>query len=313
MDYKLLKGHGVATGTDNYVVAKLSVTYLSLEDGLYYVDIPASNTGASDLKIDDFAPYEILSATGAALTGGELATRTHQFYYKKSTNKFHLLDSVDTTVVAHALGGADHTPDTLANLNSKITDATLDDASSPRTPVAHTHDAADIDSGTLDNARVAESNVTQHQAAIDHDQLANYDIAQHRIINDVGASTTEMWSSSKIDTELSAIESGVKIKNDVVTSTCGLGNITLSGEQVLNGVTTSASRVLVPDQTDKSENGIWVTGTPWTRATDYDGNPEGEVGNGDTIYVNSDAHMLPELSNLREQGLSFLKENNYLK
>lgn len=38
---------------------------------------------------------------------------------------------------AHALGGAGHTADTLANLNSKVSDATLDDSSATRTPSAH--------------------------------------------------------------------------------------------------------------------------------------------------------------------------------
>jgi hypothetical protein len=39
---------------------------------------------------------------------------------------------------AHALGGASHTADTLANLNTKVSDATLDDSSASRPPTAHT-------------------------------------------------------------------------------------------------------------------------------------------------------------------------------
>lgn len=37
----------------------------------------------------------------------------------------------------HSLGGGDHIADTLANLNTKLTDATLDDAGDPRDPTAH--------------------------------------------------------------------------------------------------------------------------------------------------------------------------------
>ena len=37
----------------------------------------------------------------------------------------------------HDIGGATHTADTLANLNSKVTDATLDDTNDPREPEAH--------------------------------------------------------------------------------------------------------------------------------------------------------------------------------
>ena len=66
----------------------------------------------------------------------------------------------------------------------------------------HTHAAADITSGTLADARVAQSNVTQHQAAIDHDALANFSADEHRTINDAGSATTDLWSASKITTEL---------------------------------------------------------------------------------------------------------------
>lgn len=45
---------------------------------------------------------------------------------------------------AHSLGGGDHSADTLANLNAKVSDATLDDASATRTPTAHTHGNADL-------------------------------------------------------------------------------------------------------------------------------------------------------------------------
>jgi hypothetical protein len=37
-------------------------------------------------------------------------------------------------VASHALGGAEHTADTLANLNTKVSDATLDDSSASRPP-----------------------------------------------------------------------------------------------------------------------------------------------------------------------------------
>ena len=37
------------------------------------------------------------------------------------------------------------------------------------------------------------------ESGIDHNVLANYDVGQHRIINDGGTSATELWSASKID------------------------------------------------------------------------------------------------------------------
>jgi hypothetical protein len=54
----------------------------------------------------------------------------------------------------HALGGADHSSDTLANLNGKVSDATLDDSGDARTPTSHatTHESGGsdtLDSGSL--------------------------------------------------------------------------------------------------------------------------------------------------------------------
>ncbi|RYC10081.1 SGNH/GDSL hydrolase family protein [Ciceribacter ferrooxidans] len=78
---------------------------------------------------------------------------------------------------------------------------------------------------------------------------------------------------SVIDGRIDAIESiatsGAQWKQPVAVSTTA--NITLSGEQTIDGITTSASRVLVKNNTTASQNGIWVTGSgAWTRATDAD-------------------------------------------
>lgn len=150
--------------------------------------------------------------------------------------------------------------------------------------ITHTHDTADITSGTFSDARIAESNVTQHESAINHNALANYNITEHRVINDFGSSTTELFSASKILALTAAISSGVQRKSNVQTTTKGLGNITLSGEQTLNGITTANSRVLVTDQTLGEENGIYITSTgAWVRSPDAD--QDVDVNNGLTTYV----------------------------
>src|SRR5688572_24316938 len=50
-------------------------------------------------------------------------------------------------------------------------------------------------------------------------------------------------------------------------------NITLFDEQTIDGIAVvEGDRVLVKDQTDASENGVYkVTPAGWTRATDFDG------------------------------------------
>jgi hypothetical protein len=119
---------------------------------------------------------------------------------------------------------------------------------------------------------------------ISHDNIADYDVAQHRIIDDVTPSTTTLYSGDKIEQIATSITSGLKVKPSVDTSTYGEGNITLSAEQTLNGLLTSTSDVLVVEQTLPEENGIYTTAAgAWTRRADYD--TDAEVNNGDLIYV----------------------------
>ena len=73
----------------------------------------------------------------------------------------------------------------------------------------------------------------------------------------------------------------VKVPCDAATT----ANITLSGEQTIDGVAcVTGDRVLVKDQTDSSENGIYVvdTGT-WDRARDWDGSYD--IVTGTFMYV----------------------------
>ena len=61
--------------------------------------------------------------------------------------------------------------------------------------------------------------------------------------------------------------------------TVATADITLNGEQTLQGVTTNASRVLCAAQTDPSENGIYVSGSgAWARAADADATGDFQYG-----------------------------------
>ncbi len=67
----------------------------------------------------------------------------------------------------------------------------------------------------------------------------------------------------------------------IVVST---SDLTLSGEQTIDGVLTSSTRVLVAGQTTASQNGLYVTDSgAWTRSTDLD--EDGDIVHGMTIYV----------------------------
>lgn len=66
-----------------------------------------------------------------------------------------------------------------------------------------------------------------------------------------------------------SVAAGLDVKPSVLCATTA--NVTLSGEQTLDGVLTSASRVLVKNQSAPAENGIYVSAAgAWTRATDMD-------------------------------------------
>ena len=66
-----------------------------------------------------------------------------------------------------------------------------------------------------------------------------------------------------------SVAQGLSTKSPVVCATTA--NITLSGEQTIDGVTTSGSRVLVKNQSTQSQNGIYVSASgAWARAADAD-------------------------------------------
>jgi len=174
--------------------------------------------------------------------------------------------------------------------------------SDPRDPNAHNHLLSDItDAGTaapldvpasgdaaagevvkgddtrLTNDRDPNAHAADHASGgadqVDHDTLQNYDIAQHRVINDGGTSSIELWSADKISSEISAVVQGLDLKDSV--ETVADTNVTLSGEQTINGVITSASRVGVTGQSDATENGIYTTGAgAWVRTADADDNDD---------------------------------------
>ena len=76
---------------------------------------------------------------------------------------------------------------------------------------------------------------------------------------------------------LEAADLQLDVKNSCQLATTA--NITLSGEQSIDGITTSSSRVLVKDQSTGSQNGIYVSNSSaWVRATDFDANAEVTAG-----------------------------------
>lgn len=82
---------------------------------------------------------------------------------------------------------------------------------------------------------------------------------------------------------LYGLNSSVAIKSPVAAATTE--NITLSGEQTIDGVScTDGDRVLVKDQSTSTENGIYNVSTgAWSRSADFDGTRD--VVQGTTVKV----------------------------
>lgn len=82
--------------------------------------------------------------------------------------------------------------------------------------------------------------------------------------------------------KLDGLSSSTAVKGPCLVATTG--NVSLSGEQTIDGVLTDESRVLVRAQTDGTENGIYVTSSgDWRRAADFSRNDD--VREGSQVYV----------------------------
>ncbi len=98
--------------------------------------------------------------------------------------------------------------------------------------------------------------------------VSNLPMGGYKLVN--LANATETGNAVTYDQWLSALD-GVKVKDDVIAATTV--DITLANEQTIDDIAVVAgNRVLVKDQADQVENGIYlvVSGGAWTRTTDSD-------------------------------------------
>jgi len=84
-----------------------------------------------------------------------------------------------------------------------------------------------------------------------------------------GVADTDAANKGQVD----AAQAGLDAKDACRVATTA--NITLSGEQAIDGVTTTTDRVLVKNQSTANQNGIYVSASgAWARSTDADANAE---------------------------------------
>lgn len=105
--------------------------------------------------------------------------------------------------------------------------------------------------------------------------IFNNGIVQNSAVIDLPAPMQPSDAARKIDVD--NVASGIVQRTGVQLATTV--NITLSGEQIVDGVLTSLSRIMVKNQTASEQNGIYVTSAgAWARATDSDTAAELQVG-----------------------------------
>lgn len=158
-------------------------------------------------------------------------------------------------------------------------------------------DASQV-SGVLSDALVKQSNVTQHQASlsISEAQLVDGTILPRLAADETvtGAWTFDQRVSGRnpqLPTHFATklyvdnLVTGLDFKQSCRAATTS--NITLSGLQTIDGVTVIAgNRVLVKNQTDAKENGIYtVDVSVWTRAADADNSPIIEISSGMYCFI----------------------------
>lgn len=111
-------------------------TIIAARDG---AEIEISNLKFGELPTPEFVPLgSVIYQTSTTYTNTPATRiRTTDTGEDYVDFRFKTFVSSGGGVDVHALGGAAHSADTLANLNSKVSDATLDDSGDPRDPNSH--------------------------------------------------------------------------------------------------------------------------------------------------------------------------------
>lgn len=139
----------------------------------------------------------------------------------------------------------------------------------------------DVDNIRVDGNTISATN-TNGSVVLGPNGTGSVDVSGKKITN-LAEPTADTDAATKYYVD--AARSGLDVKQSVKAATTA--NITLSNTQTVDGVALSVGdRVLVKDQTTKTQNGIYVVASgAWTRSTDADNNPGGEVTSGMFTFV----------------------------
>lgn len=138
-----------------------------------------------------------------------------------------------------------------------------------------------VDNLLLDGNTISASN-TNGGIVLAPNGTGTVDVSSKRITN-LAEPVQDTDAATKYYVD--AARSGLDVKASVRAATTA--PITLAGVQLIDDVSlVEGDRVLVKDQTNKTQNGIYIVqASTWTRASDADNNPGGEVTSGMFTFV----------------------------
>jgi hypothetical protein len=291
--------HGISN-TANLVVtsdARLSDTRTPTDNTVTTAKIVDSNVTADKLAGDAVTTAKILdgAVTEAKLasnsvTSGKIADGTIVNADISATAAIDWTKlAVSSTVSATELGYVDGVTSAIqGQLDAKLASATAASTYAPIASPTFTGTVSGISKsmvglGNVDNTSDANKPVsTATQTALDAKlSLAGGTMTGALTLS--GAPTQDAHAATKAYVD--NVTAGINFHQPVRVATTG--NITRSGTQTIDGVSLSVGdRVLVKDQTTQTENGIYVVASgSWTRATDADNTPDGELKGGDFTLV----------------------------
>jgi hypothetical protein len=184
---------------------------------------------------------------------------------KCSIANFHAVNDARTKTLTNTTIDADGTGNSITNIENADIKSSAAIAYSKLNLTGAVVDgdlAGSIANGKLTTNPLLYSNMTAPTASVAFNSQKLTGLAN-------GVASTDAATKGQVD----AAQAGLDAKDACRVATTA--NITLSGEQTIDGVTTTTDRVLVKNQSTASQNGIYVSASgSWARSTDADANAE---------------------------------------
>ena len=271
----------------------------------------ASNTGASTVNVDGLGVKTILRGDGNALSAGDITTgRVVDLVYDganfrivgtittinaagidvviaAATDAVTAADaSADAAAASAAAAAASIAPYNAADVLSKL--LTVDGSGSGvDTDLVRATTPSATGLALLGTASAGAAKTTLALENVNNTADANKPVStatqtaldlKAPIANPIFTGTVTAGQAPTADLHVAtkawvetSIEGLLNLQAKAACAVIAVSNITLSGEQTIDGVLTSASRVLVAGQSTASQNGIYVSAAgAWARSTDAD-------------------------------------------